>query len=329
MRIMARRALTLIELVVVIAIIAILLALMVPAVQRVRGVAARTQCANNLKQLALGCHAYHDANKFLPPARVARDGYATWPVLIMPYIELDTIYNEWNISDGFSSQNEIARESTAPIFFCPARRVPMVSPPGQNGCSVPQSSADANGGLAGACGDYGGVGDDGTSGSINTYLANGAIIVAHVLEPQGPFPLGQDQPNRAPPVLPLVPIIRFEGYLTFNSITDGSSNTLLLGEKHVRQGQFGQQADGDAAYYSGASFNTAQRVAGPGYPLALGPNDSNINHCDMFGSWHAGICQFAYADGTVHALAIDIDVITLGHLANRSDGHEVPAQFGD
>src|SRR5436853_511345 len=106
-----RRGFTLIELLVVIAIIAILIALLVPAVQKVREAAARTQCTNNLKQLALGCHAYHDVNKFLPPARLARDAYATWPVLILPYIDQGALYQLWDITKGFSSQSAAARET--------------------------------------------------------------------------------------------------------------------------------------------------------------------------------------------------------------------------
>ena len=319
-----RAALTLIELVVVIAIIAILIALLVPAVQRVRETAARTQCGNHLKQLVLACHAYHDANKFLPPARVARDAYATWPVLILPFLDQNDLYQNWDITQGFSSQNRAARETALPVFFCPARRAPMVSPASQNGQPVPSTPAEANGGLAGACGDYGCCVDDGTSGGQNTNEAHGAMIVGHVIRPGPPYVQGfDDQPNDSPPELPLVPITRFSGYIAFANITDGASNTLLLGEKHVRVGHFGEQGDGDAAYYSGAAYDTAQRLAGPGYPLARDAGDSNSHHRDMFGSWHPGVCQFAFADGTVHAIDVTIDVTTLGYLANRSDGNSI------
>src|SRR5437588_1035852 len=104
-----RRAFTLIELLVVIAIIAILIGLLVPAVQKVREAAARAQCQNNLKQLALGIHNYHDVNKQLPPARVARDAYVTWPVLIMPYIEQGPLYKQFDIRLGFTQQPASAR----------------------------------------------------------------------------------------------------------------------------------------------------------------------------------------------------------------------------
>src|SRR5204863_511349 len=97
-----RQAFTLIELLVVIAIIAILIALLVPAVQKVRAAAARTQCVNNLKQLGIAVHAYHDANKRIPPnATTANYGYAadstvpgpqtwTWIARILPYVDQST-----------------------------------------------------------------------------------------------------------------------------------------------------------------------------------------------------------------------------------------------
>src|SRR6516164_7143268 len=99
-RTLPRGAFTLIELLVVIAIIAILIGLLVPAVQKVRDAAATTQCRNNLKQIGLAVHSYHDVKKSLPPARISRDGYATWPVLIMPYIEQQPLYSMVNVGNG-------------------------------------------------------------------------------------------------------------------------------------------------------------------------------------------------------------------------------------
>src|SRR5437763_3062742 len=95
----ARRRLgfTLIELLVVIAIIAILIGLLVPAVQKVRESAARTQCANNLKQLGTAAHNFHAERKFLPPAWIGDnsldpDGWAPWAVHLLPYVEQETVY---------------------------------------------------------------------------------------------------------------------------------------------------------------------------------------------------------------------------------------------
>src|SRR5688572_8738398 len=89
-----RTAFTLIELLVVIAIIAILIALLVPAVQKVRESAARTQCANNLKQIGLAIHGYHGDYKKIPYSR--EDTRATWAVLLLPYMEQGGLYKLWD-----------------------------------------------------------------------------------------------------------------------------------------------------------------------------------------------------------------------------------------
>src|SRR5262245_25158229 len=99
-----RHAFTLIELLVVIAIIAILIGLLLPAVQKIPEAAARTSCTNNLKQLALACHNYHDVNNSFPPSRLGHRGGLTWAVLLLPYIEQDNFFKLWDITRLYYDQ---------------------------------------------------------------------------------------------------------------------------------------------------------------------------------------------------------------------------------
>src|SRR6478735_2694308 len=135
-----RKAFTLIELLVVIAIIAILIALLVPAVQKVREAAARTQCSNNLKQIALATHSYYDSYTKFPPAyqfdRLSTSdpcnqpdvtARMSWALMILPYIEESTRYQQLNPTAEFFSlrfdrgePNKPTQTARNPKFECPS-----------------------------------------------------------------------------------------------------------------------------------------------------------------------------------------------------------------
>ena len=105
----------------------------------------------------------------------------------------------------------------------------------------------------------------------------------------------------------------------FGEITDGLSNTLLVGEKHVPRGSEGGYP-WDCGIYDGHNPVCSLRAAGPDFPLASSPNDTAW----VFGSHHPGICQFVFGDGSVRSLANTTDSFLLGLLANRADGQLIP-----
>jgi prepilin-type N-terminal cleavage/methylation domain-containing protein len=126
-----RSGFTLIELLVVIAIIAILIGLLVPAVQQVRESANRTQCANNLKQIGLACHSYHDTYKRLPPGGDAR-GFSA-QTLVLPFLEQGNLYRTINFNvSPLNPANSLAAGEVIPVFVCPSD--PQFDlPPGMGG----------------------------------------------------------------------------------------------------------------------------------------------------------------------------------------------------
>jgi prepilin-type processing-associated H-X9-DG protein len=104
-------------------------------------------------------------------------------------------------------------------------------------------------------------------------------------------------------------------------ITDGTANTLLIGEKHVPPGQYGKEPH-DNTIYSAATFTAMARTAGAA-GLALSPNDSAANYW-TFGGPHNGVVQFAFCDGHVQSLRTSIPGSVLSLLADKSDGMVVP-----
>src|SRR5262249_4008347 len=149
-----RGGFSLIELLVVIAIISMLMGLLMPAVQKAREAASRISCANNLKQLGLAMHHYENVNGTLPPTRL-REGYATWAVLILPYIEQDNLYDRWNLKRTYYDQNDTARLTPVKIYFCPSRRTSTSNgPPASISGDTPSWGNDLSAQVPGALGDY-------------------------------------------------------------------------------------------------------------------------------------------------------------------------------
>jgi len=151
---------TLVELLVVIAIIGLLIGLLMPAVQKTREAANRISCANNLKQIGLAMHNYHfDWEKLPPRAKLAgaadanQSAGATWAVLILPYLEQDNLYRQWDLNRRYYDQNAVARLTPVRNYFCPTRRSASDS-----GSLSGDQAMLANGSLAvnvpGALGDY-------------------------------------------------------------------------------------------------------------------------------------------------------------------------------
>ena len=280
-----RRAFTLIELLVVIAIIAILIGLLLPAVQKIREAANRLKCANNLKQIGLGMHNFHDTNGVLPPSRIA-DQYATWSVMILPFVEQDNLYRQWDLTLKYYNQPTFDVTAQVPIYLCPSRRRPP---------QVGNLPEDVATGKKGSLGDYAVASSDNTTDGVTAYdmaTATGSIITGVRSGSQ------------------------WTSLTSFASVTDGLSNTLFVGEKHIQLGQIGN-VKGDRTIWNGDSIDVFARVAGPGKGIVA---DLNTATNQRFGSYHPGVCQFLLGDGSVRGLKVTTPESVLSLLIQRADG---------
>lgn len=296
---------TLIELLVVIAIIGVLMGLLLPAVQMTREAARRTKCANHLKQIGLAAHNYHNSHKALPPSRTGESDGVTWAWLILPHLEQDNLYRQVDLDKPLYQANSKALRTAVPVYFCPSRR----EPGGATVAFVQGSGCGSQIGLSGAPGDYAAsLGASGVDHDLQTGLG--------LLSAEGAFQRPRDVP--ATGFAGPGSTKRFRGR-AFRDIVDGLSNTFLAGEKHVPVGSL-NSFPWDCSLYDGHQPACSMRGAGPGLPLA----DSKRDKFLKFGSYHPGVCQFVYCDGSVRSLRNSVNEVTLGLLANIHDGQPIP-----
>ncbi len=305
---------TLIELLVVIAIIAILIALLVPAVQKVRAAAARTQCVNNLKQLGLAVHAYHDANKRIPPnattpnyswasdQNTAGANVWTWIARIMPYIDQGPVATQFNIPDGtyLNAQSKGAFTIVFPVLKCPADPSGTTSATdwaNWNGVSVSLIN------YKGVSGSNWGINGTGTG----TFTTN-----FRVTDPD-PF-FGQFGLDRGNGIFH-----RSDGArkLTLVGITDGTSNTLMIGESSHT---FDQHCGGWAfPNYVHGTCSIPLNYKDPTGNRGSWPNRYS------FYSFHSQGGNFALADGSVTFIRESINITTYRAMATIGGGEVIPA----
>jgi len=287
-----RRGFTLVELLVVIAIIGVLVALLLPAIQMAREAARASQCKNNLKQLGIALHNYHDCLGRLPPGWFANQpeggpGWG-WSSSLLHYVEQHSlelsIKRDLSIADAANQQ---ARESVVPVFLCGSDwhpKVPTI--------------------FGGGDGD----GDEDEAFVTNIEAGTPLFRIARA-NYVGMFGISEIEKVPAAGEGTFF----FQSRVRFAEITDGLSNTLIVGERYAKQGNSVW-----AGVVPGANEAMA-RVVGVGDHA---PNDPH-HHFDDFASYHPGGVHFLLGDGSVPRINNQIDIGVYQALCTRSGGEAV------
>ncbi|EAQ79018.1 DUF1559 domain-containing protein [Blastopirellula marina] len=289
-----RRAFTLVELLVVIAIIGVLIALLLPAVQQAREAARRMSCSNNLKQIGLAIHNYHDVHRALPPGHVVQEndpdwGGATsdsnvecwgWGAFLLPFIEQSALYDQSGIGQGQLLEDVISPVAMTPLdaYRCPSDTGPTIGD-GRKYSEWALSNYKASyGHCAGAL----------------------SISAANPDKQTGVFqPLGG-------------PASGSVGSIRMRDVTDGTSNTIAVGEAAWKRGDLFYEAGAWAGATKGKGGNAAEDLYSGGRASINHANPVSNELCESYSSLHPGGAQFVFMDGSVRLIAETIDFVTNG-----------------
>lgn len=307
-----RRAFTLIELLVVIAIITVLIGLLLPAVQKVRETAARMKCANNMKQIGLAIHNYENANKLLPSGGTQRNAAGSQPAIrglsfhvhILPYLEQGALYNGFDLAapwfdtpttgQTWANKNKALMVKPISIYMCP--------------------SATSNRSVGSS-----------ESWPLNVELA----YVSHYLGIMGPTGLipgtateyeFTKQGSSAQGGWAKQGVLGVNIQHQIMAVTDGTSNTFLIGEQSFTANDSGARAwtrgcDAASGYACVSTRNIASELNVTVYKSTL-YNFNNVS----FGSNHSAGANFLYTDGSVRIVAKTTPIDVLRSQASRNGG---------
>lgn len=300
-----RTGFTLIELLVVIAIIAILIALLLPAVQQAREAARRSQCRNNLKQMGLALHNYHDTHRSFPIGHQYRlygtaananngggSGFA-WSTYILPYMDQAPLYNQFNFSRPIQNTAD-------PVATINGRLAGTIIPYARCPSDIAPATASTGGaGLPGRIDPHGTTSYKATAGSYDD---------------------GQSRlPHNA---VDRLGFFFRDSNMTMTRVQDGLSNTIMVGEvcwgsPSNSNGRMFGMTDPDTPGAAGASGQSNHFMAHAGWGLNLPSTAVQAERAESFSSLHEGGAHFLMGDGAVRFISENIQHTRFAWNANN------------